>query len=646
MHRPFIIYTAVLFLLVSCKKDKPFEEKEDPPIQLEVGQSLIEGRVDLSGSLAPSQLNLVTNSGTFPIKEDGTYRGASYDLPKQLTLLENKQGEILLASLDHGELSARSTAKAIVSLMPWTAFVPEENLDDVLQEVLRQDGVAELETAITAAVSAGQSPFADEGVINALASFGRSLFAQPRQAQALMSTSIPEIDFLVTPTIDYQNGELIIKTDPYTTATWGVGILLDNEPVTDYLPLQGNTVSFPGFSSLVNLFSGKENDAIFQTASPLAVPLSAPAKYSLRFRGPASKEILTSPIARLATQYTVRDICFRALQGLGIPLKNECYASLANKLLGSVTDILSDPNAHGETFLLNYLYNRIKESAGTIVECMVTGDGPSGRDASKTLKYVGAVFNFLDIYGKAEASYAIGKLVGDMYLLNDFDLCRQVVDGKLYPCFTLVKDENLEKKDVVSGESMELSVGSREDFPIAGSQRLPVGATVTWTARSGSDELFLGSSAIEQNGKATVSYVPLDKGEHLVKASVGPQDFVEYKLNVVEDIDSTAIYERAVLGGWTVSTYESGESYRLVLNAGGRGAYRTSDGTEYPITWWITKRDKKYYLFDSGFWHRGFNEFRRIGINMNENLTYPVSSFDTYSDFGDGKFIKSLHFAR
>ncbi len=120
--------------------------------------------------------------------------------------------------------------------MPWTAFVPEENLDDVLQEVLRQDGVAELETAITAAVSAGQSPFADEGVINALASFGRSLFPQPKQVQAFMSASIPEIDFLVTPTIDYQNGQLTIKTDKYTTATWGVGILLDNEPVTDYLP--------------------------------------------------------------------------------------------------------------------------------------------------------------------------------------------------------------------------------------------------------------------------------------------------------------------------------------------------------------------------------------------------------------------------
>jgi len=102
--------------------------------------------------------------------------------------------------------------------------------------------------------------------------------------------------------------------------------------------------------------------------------------------------------------------------------------------------------------------------------------------------------------------------------------------------------------------------------------------------------------------------------------------------------DSLAIYEAAVVGGWTVNQSGSTSAPKnMELFSNGTGHYLLSNGNTHAITWWIEKKNNQYYLFESGYWHIGFNQFRQIGTGMpNEALSYPVTMFKTYGDIGNG----------
>src|SRR5690606_11478908 len=128
------------------------------------------------------------------------------------------------------------------------------------------------------------------------------------------------------------------------------------------------------------------------------------------------------------------------------------------------------------------------------------------------------------------------------------------------------------------------------------------------------------------------------------------KDYLTYVLSV-KDVDSTAIYQRAVLGSWTVQNTESaGETYSLVLYEDGRGRYiipgpeganrhgiDENNNSYYTISWRIIKSNGKYFLSEVGFWHPGFEQYRTFdGTLQNVGLSYPVTGFTTYTDFGQG----------
>ncbi len=109
--------------------------------------------------------------------------------------------------------------------------------------------------------------------------------------------------------------------------------------------------------------------------------------------------------------------------------------------------------------------------------------------------------------------------------------------------------------------------------------------------------------------------------------------------------DSTAIYEQAVLGVWTVSLLDGTASYQAELLPGGKTVYRVpyseaqgycpntgppvNGNCEYRAKWEIRRYDR-YYLFDGGFWHPAYDWEDR------DPLTMPVGSFTTYSNLRDG----------
>lgn len=106
--------------------------------------------------------------------------------------------------------------------------------------------------------------------------------------------------------------------------------------------------------------------------------------------------------------------------------------------------------------------------------------------------------------------------------------------------------------------------------------------------------------------------------------------------------DSTEIYQQAVIGTWTVFHIESSESYDLTIQPNGEGYYYVENGANsnngyYYISWEIYKYNGRYFLRENGFWHYGYETYRTFDTSLpNISLTYPVSSFKTYTDFGDG----------
>lgn len=101
-----------------------------------------------------------------------------------------------------------------------------------------------------------------------------------------------------------------------------------------------------------------------------------------------------------------------------------------------------------------------------------------------------------------------------------------------------------------------------------------------------------------------------------------------------EPIDSTEIYEAAVIGEWSVVTVGGADDTNvrhLTLEPNGTGYYTGS--RQFRISWRIVKVDGKYFLNESGFWQPGYDTYRMFDPSLPEAcLKYPVSTFLTYSN--------------
>lgn len=117
------------------------------------------------------------------------------------------------------------------------------------------------------------------------------------------------------------------------------------------------------------------------------------------------------------------------------------------------------------------------------------------------------------------------------------------------------------------------------------------------------------------------------------------QGFVEETVlngKVIPVTDSTAIYEAACIGWWTVKGYDPNNpttTYNLELSSNGGGTYHIPGSpTTYSTRWEIKKVGTEYRLYESGFWHPAYDGLTR------DRLTYPVTIFKTYANF-DPNFV-------
>src|SRR5690606_32238530 len=163
---PSILF-AVMITFNQCKKSNEGPDGKKEEIKIEAGQQKVTGNVDLPSSVDPKEITLTTTSGSYPLQNDGSFTAASaQQVKKQVIFAENSQGELLLASLleaDGNVLNASSTARSMIALMPWTAYVDDNHdLTQLLNDIAALEEFNKLVAAIGISVAAGDSPFNNE----------------------------------------------------------------------------------------------------------------------------------------------------------------------------------------------------------------------------------------------------------------------------------------------------------------------------------------------------------------------------------------------------------------------------------------------------------------------------------------------------
>lgn len=593
----------ILMLFVAINGCKP-EEETLPETKIEVGENeeAISGKIDLPPGTDPSTLALITTTGSFDINDDGAFVGVINGNAKQIITVENADGEVLLASFarDGAELSASSTAETILGMSPMTGAIKNSDLKTVLDQIKELPEYEVFEDEVKKSINNGIPPLSSESVSGKFNALYDKILLGESGGENIRVNLIPEEDFLVEPVIEYSNGALHINNDGTTTAAWGVAVFHEDENLAGSLIIEGNKIYFPSLGSIWDWVStGEVSGTVFKESEPLEVPGLDEGKYQLRFESPTSPAILSSEIAREAALYNIALSYDAVFAAFGIDFRDEFLKEFVsgddcfNKIAGTTTDLVLAAIAEEELtvpFFLDQFTAMFSASIDELSECDLVLDSflGSSRPGAVT-KYMNTLGNFLDIYSKLERSFVLGKLFGDMLVLSDITVCRQVLDGKIYPCFDLVKDETIEKQEIVMSEKVQLKVGTELDYP-GGVMAVPEGVIVHWEVIQGDGELMSEQTYIGPEGVAEVIYTVGEETAHEIRASVQNSEG-----EIIDEVTYHLSNDRvSIVGKWewvnaeytyyykdgTVTSEQETYAELLYLTLNEDGSYTNSDGNE------------------------------------------------------------------
>lgn len=665
MKNAFLFLLAILFIFPSCNDFKEvigaFTDGEDD-LELEEGQGYVEGYVELPEGVLPSEVSITTAAGSYEVNDDGYFVAAGNELEKQAVLVENKDGEVLMAALldEYVDvINARTTARAIIGLAPWTADLSLHEVTAILNDLSNTDRFLQFQNVVQEAIKAGKSPLSDTQTLEALLEVFQIQSLSIKSGNLAQVSGLPEVAYLIEPRINYANGNMQIRNDGTTTSTWGVEVFNKDGSITGNLLLEPNKVHIPSISSLLGFGSG---NPYFTPGDPLNLPLQIEDKYKIQFASP-TRFSLNPDLSFEAARYNVYGSIFTILKAFGISAKGKSVGDWldVHKCQKDIIDGMASPiieacksGSIDNAFYFDQMVEMYKGMTKSVHDCPFMYLGSALENADKVAQYMVKLGQFLNVYEKLEASFITGKLVGDMLVLNDIEVCRQILDGKMYPCFSLVENPDLNGKTIENNLSIYLDVSTNLDVPGNIEYSYPVGAPIQWEVTEGNGVLNKTVTNVEADGMAEVRFTAGTSENYEIKAFIKDSkgnelDYVTYQLK--GGIDSTEIYEQAVLGEWTVNNYnEDGVShiYTLVLFDGGDGRYivegpngANKDGVDengnsyYNVSWSIVKSNGRYFLKESGFWHYGYESYRTYDLSLEDvALTFPVTSFKTYTDFG------------
>ncbi|MCS5488919.1 hypothetical protein [Algoriphagus limi] len=622
----------------------------DPP--LTPGQSLVTGLVELPESINPESLKIVSPAGSYEVNNDGTFKAIVTENSKQVLMVEDQDGDILLASISNSSqdtLNAKTTTRAIVGLAPWSGLVENDELEIILDEFEKTPQYKSLENVVENVIRKGISPLDDSEVIEMLG----NLFSQAPIDSRLTSRifSIPEVDNIVEPNISYSNGSFTISNDGTTTAVWGVEVFDKNkESLTGRLMLEGNKVMFPSLTSIWKFITGDLLDAVFERSESLVVPVIIEDKYEIQFGSP-TRLSLNPALSFEAARFNIYNSYQTVFSALGIKLKGlspseyfeqGCLNDFFDATTKSLVDLLTKRELTAEIFLSQFS-TLFSGSIGSLAECSSIFDDFDGSTPSSLDKYLKNLAKFLNAYEKVEAAFITGKLIGDMLVLSDIQICRQVINGKIYPCFTLSKGGNV-PTEINSPNKAELYVEAELDILPEESDVFPIGAPIAWEVIEGDGTLNKNSSPIDNLGKSVIIFSPGKAEKNIILASVkdkdgNMKDQIEFEVTA-KFIDSLALYKEAIVGTWDVIAHSTNSKYRMII-----GQY--NDNSLYGKYWAVDNDGNQLsygYNISPSIYIENERYHLQTGIYLwgrkpTDPLTYPPTEFNEYHE--DGKLYFS-----
>lgn len=513
----------------------------------DVGENevLIQGTVELPKSIKPKSLSVVSNYGTFELDARGNFTAIANKLSKNILFVENENGDILLAKLitegsSFETINFETTAEVIVALMPWTAFVEDDDLKLILNEIAQSNDFSALIDAFEASLENGISPLDDSNVLLALEAVISNVLGVVSKEEGI-AFKIPEVDNFVEPIITYESGNLVINNNGTTTAVWGVEVSKDSESISGELVLPPNTLRFPSLSKIGDFVKGDFNSTFFEKGLPLQIPIQIEDKYSLSFKSPTSPYLFESKLARTAAYSNLSIINFAMLKALGFKnvstygLDTGCNKNFFDGLIESIIEgIIETKGLPSASWYLDKLGETLANIAEDTVNC---GFKINGKDSSK---YLGLLGKYFDVYSKLQTSVILVNLFTDMLLLQDIDICRVLVDGKIYPCFSLEKYKFVKDQEYPIDEEIELQVLASFDQVLDENDVSLAGVKVNWEVIEGEGLFNSNQTQTSNKGIAKVNYAPTVEGAQLIRASIQGKDKnliheVQFSLNVMED---------------------------------------------------------------------------------------------------------------
>lgn len=562
-----LIVSSLVLFSCSEKDDNDFDASDDPVV--EENQSLVEGKIQLPENIDPTTISIISPVGTYDLKEDRTFKAVSATMEKQLLIAENSEGEILLASLNISEgevLNAKSTTRAIVGMAPWTAFVSNIDLNQILDEMFSKTEYISLENAVEEAIERGSSPLTDANVLQRLQvlfSHTTTVANKSIHDDLTKSGAIPEISYAVEPSIVFSDHNFTISNDEKNTAIWGVEVFNKQNSLTGKLMLEGHTIAFSSYSNIGDFINGNYEN---ETAPTIEVPAHNEYKYNIHFGSP-SKNALNPDLSSEAARFNIYNLYEIIFNASGIDLNElnaseyfnqgcikEIFNATTNELVGSLTDgKLTAP------LFLDRIEQLFLSEAKSFSECSeISGNFP-GSTTTGLEKYITKLSVFLEAYNSLEVSSVVDKMIDDMLILEDIQVCRQVIAGKVYPCFSLVT--NPEHLNGWVEPIIAISVGTRTtlDFESEENGIVPVGAPVHWDIIQGNGDFTNYTSVIGPGGISTeTEFIPFEPedGMYIVRASVRNStgvilDEVTYEFSC-DSPGNTSEY-CGILGEWTMT---------------------------------------------------------------------------------------------
>ncbi|MFV5702515.1 hypothetical protein ACM55F_11640 [Flavobacterium sp. XS2P12] len=652
--RKLVLFTTFLLLIVSCSKDENSSDVPSETIKIED---------DLKINFA--DLTVVTIDGEAKVDARGNFSANTTNtVAKNLPLLFIKDNEIMFGYYSktglNNSISTTDLLLFYFTLHPEIALQGFQN-SELLDKIKQNSNYDELTSLIKASLDANLSPFKNASFVSLLNKTGFTIGVAKRQAKLSKISKSQSFDFRYTysrdGTIVWNNKFPLFATVGMEVVDVSTGVSVSGPKMFDNRGLVLSPGS--GLEWLWDRYVGVK----FEKSGTFKLPKEG--KYEIRF---------TNGVDNFGTKVLEQEVDFNNRFNIGISVlsiafpigiteileDNKCRDAtvdlIKNMRLSTTTLVITDKSAMAE-FIIN-LYNDLFFVA---TDCL---ESKPKKNFAQHINFIAKKLNaanelgtlylllkdylFSDIKGKETRYFYDGVSFGELQLTNTTGLQYITPTGtefsgqaKSEHPYTASVNETAFKYSINRDNILTTSITSDT------SKEYAIGLPFEVNKTNSGDATLKGNKIIPTSieGQLAATFVMgTQESKFEIKPAFKNSGLSSEFVNLKEMVDLTSFYNEKVVGSWKVENKDYPGTYSVAeLYAGGTGKYISQNGVlftngGYAITWRITKKDNKYYLFEDGFNHPGFNQFRKIGTNLpNESLTYPLTFFKTYGDLGDGK---------